>query len=262
MKCVSVDLGNKPRMIEIMPISDVHYGSPEFNFKDFKKQIDYIKENDDVYTILNGDLIDNSTKTSVGDVYSEQVPPLEQIKGVINFLEPIKDKILGITNGNHCLRTYKQDGIDLMWIVAKTLGLEDRYDATSLLVFVRFGKGPGGRHTDYKYCYTIYSSHGDGINGKTVGGRANGLERRGNIVDADVIITSHTHSPLIFSKQQFKIDYHNSSVNCFEQVFVNTGANLDYSSYAERYGLAPTSMKKPVIVLNGKGAKEVVAYMK
>ena len=115
-------------------------------------------------------------KTSVSDSYAEEIPPMEQIQKAVGLFSPIKDKILAITTGNHERRTYNKEGIDLMEIVARQMGLYDKFSKSGALVFVRFGeqsrghKETKGTGNVRKMCYTIYTTHGSG------GGRKEGGE--------------------------------------------------------------------------------------
>ena len=92
-----------------------------------REQIAYVKDNERAYVILNGDLMNNATKTSVSDCYAEEIPPMQQLETLCELLEPIKDKILMITQGNHEARTYRTDGIDLTALLSKQMGIYDRY---------------------------------------------------------------------------------------------------------------------------------------
>lgn len=255
MKCVKIDLPKELSELNIEIFADLHIGSKKCDYKEIMERIEKVKNDESRYCIILGDLINNSTKTSVGDVYEEELTPMQQIQKACMMFEPIKDKIIGITSGNHERRSYKTDGIDLSYFFARELRIEDKYDYCACLLFIRFGKmgykGAGGRHGG-KMCYTLYMTHGDGNGGRTIGGKMNGLQRRGQIVDADIIITGHTHSPASFRDSFFKIDYANSSVNQKEQLFVNASATLNYEEYAELYGMKPSSKQSPAILLGGR----------
>lgn len=261
MKCVRVDLPETLDSINIEIFSDLHIGSKKCDYDLINKRIKKVAESNNTYAVILGDICNNSTKNSVGDVYEEELSPMQEVNRAVRILEPIKDKIIGITSGNHERRTYKSEGIDLGWFIAKELRIADKYDYASCLLFVRFGhddkKSKSGSNSR-KMCYTIMIAHGDGQGGRTVGGKANGLQRRGQIVDADIIITGHTHQPLSFRDCAFKIDYPNSCVNKFEQVFVNASSSLDYEQYAELYGMKPSSKLSPVIVLDGHSKNVIV----
>lgn len=261
MKCIKVDLPDTMDKMRIEIFSDLHIGSKKCNYNEIMERIERVKNEPNTYCILLGDLINNSTKTSVGDVYEEELTPMQQIKKACNMFLPIKDKIIGITSGNHERRSYKTDGIDLMYFFASELRVEKYYNYCSCLLFVRLGKCSKHGKTEKnarKICYAIYLTHGDGNGGRLIGSKMNGLQKRGQIVDADIVITGHTHAPASFRDSFYRVDYMNSSVQLKEQLFVNASATLDYEEYAELYGMKPSSLASPVIVLNGK---EKMAYV-
>jgi len=265
MRCIKIDLDRDIKQLNIVPISDWHIGSPKADFKLMQSMVKQIAEDKNTYCILNGDLIENSTKNSVGDVYECELSPMQQIKTAIATLEPIKDKILGATLGNHEARSYKQDGIDLMYFLMSEFKLYDRYDPNAILLFVRFGelqrgiKETNGSGNVRKLCYSLYATHG-ASGGRTPGAKANGLQRLGQIVNADVCLISHTHYPMTFKESSYEIDYRNSIVSERETLYVNSGSALGYGGYAERFSLKPSSKAQPIIMLNGtkKEAKAIV----
>jgi len=260
MKCIKHDFGSNVKRIKLIVFSDVHIGSPKCDFELLKEYIDLVKNDDECYCVLLGDIVNNSTKTSVGDVYEEEMSPMDQMKHAINYFEPIKHKILAVTAGNHERRSYKNDGTDLTWFLAKSLGLESKYDYTGCLVFLRFGKidsHKGGNAHNNKCLYTIYLTHGDGQSGRTIGGKMNGLQRRGHIVNADIVITGHTHQLATFKESYFAIDKNNSFVRQCDTTFVNSGSFLNYEAYAELYGMPPTVKGSPTIILSGEKQKNV-----
>ena len=255
MKCIKVDLPSEHKEIKIEIFSDLHIGSKKCNYQEIKDRIERVKNEENRYCIILGDIVNNSTRGSCGDVYEEELSPMSQIKKAVTMFEPIKDKIIGITTGNHERRSYKTEGIDLTYFFASELRLQHLYDYCACLLFIRFGKtgnhGHGGARGG-KLCYTLYMTHGDGNGGRTIGGKMNGLQRRGQIVDADVVVTGHTHSPASFRDCFYKIDYANSNVAQREQLFVNASATLNYEEYAELYGMRPSSNVSPVVVLDGR----------
>lgn len=257
MKCIKVELPKKLETASIEIFSDLHIGSKKCNYELIKERIDKVANSENTYAIILGDLINNSTKTSVGDVYEEELSPMQQINKACAIFEPIKDKIIGITSGNHERRSYKTDGVDLMYMFARELRREAYYDYCACLLIVRLGlnKKSNGRQT----CYSIYLTHGDGNGGRTIGGKMNGLQKRGAIVDADIIVTGHTHAPASFRDCYYRIDYGNNCVTKKDQLFVNASATLDYEEYAELYGMKPNSTKSPTIILDGKTVQASVS---
>ena len=253
MKFVRNDLPADLQHIEIEIFSDLHIGSKRCDFKLIQERIKRVQENSNVYAIVLGDVCNTALKNSKSDVYEDELSPKEQLNQACMLFEPIKDKILGIVSGNHDLRIAKETGIDIIYLMAKQLKIESRYDATACLLFIRFGNN-GKR----KVVYSLYMSHGTGISGRTVGAKANGLERRGQIVDADIVCIGHTHSPLTFRTSSYKVNYQNNVAVMTEQVFVNASATLNWESYAEQSGYKPSSKHSPVILLDGKEKKILV----
>lgn len=231
--------------IQIIPLADLHLGDSNCDIKLIKETINYIKNNKDVYCVLNGDIINNSTKQSVGDVYSETMSPMQQLQMVTELLEPIRDKILCVTNGNHENRTYKSDGVDIMSLVCSQLGLSARYSNESIILFL-LCKEQGKRPLQY----TIYINHGTG-GGRKPGAKANRLSDMSAIVDADIYIHSHTHMPMIMKDSYFRVDAQHQAVNQVDKLYVNTNAYLNYGGYGEAYEFSPASKSVPVIHLNG-----------
>ena len=256
MRSIKADLPRELEQIELHIFSDEHIGTRQCDIADVQKRIDYVAKTDNAYCILTGDIIDNATRDSVGDVY-EGVSPMEQMKTAVRLFAPIKDKILGVTSGNHCDRSYKKDGVDLMYFFCAELGLHELYDQYGILLFARVGKELQGKRRESngsgeirKVCYTIYATHGS-AGGRTAGGKANGLARLGGIVNADICVISHTHFPMCFKECTYEIDYRNSTTIRKETTFVNSGSALDWGGYSERYSMKPSSKAHPVMWLDG-----------
>lgn len=268
MNCILQDLGDERRNITIEIFSDLHIGSTKCDYDEIIRRVKLVEEDPNKYCVILGDVVNNTTKTSVGDVYEEPVSPMNQIKKAVDIFRPIKDKILGVTTGNHERRTYKQDGIDLGYFFCRELGIEDCYDYAGVVIFVRFGKkkrradynlkADGTRHTNRergthsgKITYSMYITHGDGGCGRTVGGKMNALSRRGDMIDTDIVVMGHTHLPATFRECSWKTDNIHKCITQHEQVFVSASATLDHEEYAEIYGMAPSSKRSPVIGLRG-----------
>lgn len=258
MKSIFKDLGNKARNIEIKVLSDLHIGSPKCIISELKKEIDIIAKDPNCYVLLGGDLIDNGTKGSVNP-YGDVMSPMDQMKLVIDILSPIKTKILGICQGNHEERTYKESGTDLTWFLAKEFGLEDSYDPVGLCLFVRFGNikrglknasSAGRSSRTSQSIYSIYMTHGSG-GGSTIGGKANALHKRGSMISCDVICMGHTHQPMTWKEDTFVANNNSRKLVRKETTYVMTGSWLDQEDYSQKLGMAPTSRSLPVIELNG-----------
>lgn len=250
MKVIKIDLPRELPSVEIHTFADEHIGDEHSDLKRLLARIEYVKNTPNAYCILNGDIIDNATKTSIGDTYTSVFNPMEQLAKAVEIFSPIKDKILCITHGNHENRTYRNEGINLSHLMATQMGLIDKYTSTSATIFIRFGKGSASSTRYRKVCYTIYVLHGGG-GGRKEGAKANRLADMASIIDTDIYIHSHTHLPMVMKQAFHRIDTANSAVSLVNKLFVNTAANLKYGGYGEAGEFKPSSKDTPVIYLSG-----------
>lgn len=248
MKVIKHKLSPDLKSIELHTFADLHMGDRECDWDLIKKRIQYVKETENAYCILNGDIINNATKTSVSDCYAEELSPMEQIQMFTSLFEPIKDKILAVTSGNHENRAYKE-GVDITELCTTQLGIRHLYAREGTLIFLRFGK-QDKHHCNDMCVYTIYVTHGSG-GGRKEGGKANRLADMASIVDADIYIHSHTHLPMVMKEGFYRVDTRSSTVAPVDKLFVNTSAMLNYGGYSQLFEFRPPSKECPVIYLNG-----------
>ena len=196
--------------------------------------------------------MDTAIAASVGDTYSANLSPMEQLRQCVMLFEPLakKGKILCVLPGNHENRIYKSDGIDITALMADQLGLRDRYSPTTALLFVRFGKSSAQGMHGRKVVYCIYATHGSG-GGRKEGGKINRLADLAQIVDADIYICGHTHLPAVFRSGYYRTSMANSSVQFVSKLFVNTAAALNYGGYGDIQGYKPAAKENPIIYLDG-----------
>lgn len=235
--------------IELHPMADLHLGDPHSDYREIVARIEHIRDTENAYCILDGDLMDAAIASSIGDTYGASLQPMEQLKECVKLFEPIKHKILAVLPGNHEHRIYKQDGIDMTELFCSQLGITDKYSTTTALLFIRFGKNTD-KGKNRRQLYTAYVTHGSG-GGRKEGGKINRLADLASIVDADIYIHAHTHLPLVFRGSFFRVSSANSSVSEVEKLFVNTSAALKYGGYGDKQGFKPASTKAPVIYLCG-----------
>lgn len=237
--------------LEIIAMADLHVGDPLSDVRRTKETIAYVKEAENRYLILNGDLMDAAIKSSVGDVYGSTLTPMEQLELCVSIFGGVKDRLLLITPGNHELRIYKQDGVDMTKLMCKELGVGHLYTPTSGYIFLRFGKSKSSDRHFRPVLYRIYVTHGRG-GGRREGGKINRLADLTRIVDADIYIHSHTHLPAIMMDSFHRPCSANSTLSKHDRLFINTAANLDYGGYAELESYPPSSLRNPVITLSGR----------
>ena len=134
LKVINHDLSKDYENLFIYILADLHLGESLVDMRRVDQLLNEIKSNDNARLIVNGDLVNNGIKESVSDIYHETMKPSDQIKMLAQLLEPIKDKILVMTDGNHEARTSKKVGINLMETVAIELFGREKADSSDLIM--------------------------------------------------------------------------------------------------------------------------------
>lgn len=236
--------------VHLYPIGDVHLGSVFCDEKELKDTVRRVKEDVDAYVILMGDMLDMTTRNSVGDIWSQKFTPWQQIDRAAELLEPIKDRIIAVTEGNHEERAFKFDGLLPMRQVAAQLRLDlkEVYAPVAGLIGVTLGL-PGTRNANM----TIYFKHGCG-GGMTVGAKANRMKAMKAEMLADVLLMAHTHEQIAFTSASNIPTFRGG--NCYVEerrhLHVNTNSFLGWGGYAVKFGYPPGFSGCPVLELTAK----------
>jgi predicted phosphodiesterase len=241
--------------VHIYPIGDVHLGSVFCDEKELRKTVQRVKDDLDAYVILMGDMLDMTTKTSVGDIWSQTLTPWQQIDRAAELLEPIKDRIVAVTEGNHEDRAFKFDGLLPMRQVAMQLHLDPAkvYAPCAGLIDVRLEVPASSAHM------TIYFKHGYG-GGRTMGAKANRMKDLKNEVMADVLIMGHTHEQMAFTSAS-RVPRLNSGrlyLDEMRHLHINSNSFLAWGGYATKQGYAPGFTGCPVLELTAKRTPQKV----
>lgn len=251
MKVIKVTLPRTLKDVEIRIFSDLHIGDKHCDVAAIKREIEYVRDTPNCYAILNGDIVNNATKTSVSDSYAELLSPMQQLALYVELFEPIKDKILVMTQGNHENRTYIKEGVDLTEVVAQQLGLKDRYSKTGAVLFLKLGEHKLDNSSKrVPIVYSFYIIHGSG-GGRKEGAKAIRLADMASIIDVDVYIHGHTHLPMILREGFYRTDMSNGVVKYVDKLFVNGSARLRYGGYGESFEFKPSSLICPTLRLSG-----------
>ena len=250
--------------LKIIPISDVHRGNPLFSVKHLDRTLDMIASDEEIYTILNGDLCEAALKTSKGEIYHQVGSPQEQRDWMIDRLTPIRQKILGMTMGNHEYRIYKETGIDICKDIAKALNVP--YRAEGIILKIMFGSG-NNRTPKRPYTYWGYATHGYG-GARTKSAKAVKAERAGHwIPKMDFIIMSHDHTVnvapdvCLMTDPRTRVDKETGfmvgKVVAHRRMLVKSNAYLKWGGYSEMGGFPPVDLEAPIIKLSGTGKPRV-----
>ena len=249
--------------ITVIPVADVHLGSPECREQEFMEFIQKVKETPNTYLVLLGDLIDNGTKSSVTNPFRATMPPSQQKREMANILEPVKDRILCMLPGNHERRSMKDADDDPVYDIAAKLDVEHLYRENIAFVKIQLGtEDAQDEHSNSKYrpCYNLVVTHGAG-GGIMTGGSVNRSERFGYVIDGmDALIVGHTHKPYTTQPGKIVIDPRNNQVTVKPFKVVCATSWLDYGGYAARMMLLPSTFCLNTINLSGYG-KEITVTM-
>ena len=249
--------------ITIIPISDVHLGSPECMEQEFIAFCKQLKDTPNTYVLLLGDLIDNGLKTSLTNCYKATMSPSIQKREMANILEPIKDRILCFVPGNHEARSRKDCDDDPCYDIAVKLDREDLYRENIAFIKIQMGEergdnGAGNGYARPTYVLTVVHGNGGGI---LYGGAVNNATRYGYVIDGtDVLVLGHTHKPYTTQPGKIFIDPRNNKISIKPFKIVSSTSWLKYGGYAAQKMLLPSTHCLNRITLSGK-SKEILVTM-
>jgi predicted phosphodiesterase len=242
--------------VPLICISDAHVGSRDFNQDVFLNIIKLAKEID-ALIILNGDLLENSSKISVADGWANQKHLCnDQMNYVVDRLMPIKDQIIGITAGNHEWRSYNNGGIDLTQSIAQMLGKIDVYTPTAFYGYIT------QKYKGQKTCYNVLAVHGTrGAKNDAAFHAGTGRDFFGGVVDGfDIVIRGHAHKNSTMPFQVLRANPKSTTIRETEIYSVAPGHYLNYhKSYAERASMprSPIGTQLLNLQFSASGEKEV-----
>lgn len=222
----------------VYPLGDVHKGSPAYDGEKWHEWLDYLKSDANCSMLGTGDFLNAALKTSVSEVYDETQSVGSAKRELRAELQPLASRIDLLLPGNHEARIYKAVGDCPIEDIADAIGCP--YARKVALIVYKVGSVE----------YLFYVRHGTGAGG--VGARASRLEKQAQTLHADVYVSGHTHSQLVFPQEIFTYDPATEKVIRKRRYFVSSGSFLRYEDYAAGAGMVPTKMGAPRIRLDGE----------
>jgi len=213
----------------LYPFGDWHLGSKQCD-EDFVKQvIEEIATTDNAYWVGMGDLMENALVGSRSDIYTQVIPPKEQLEYICELLEPIKEKGLFLIAGNHEARTHRLTGIRPEVFISQRLGIPYK-EFSCYALFAPLRKSPNSNFTAFK-CYF----HHDYGGGWTPGGKVNKAHKLREITpNADATFSGHFHITSRIPYSWVEICYNGKNLWKRKGYDYITGSALKWdSSYAE-----------------------------
>lgn len=227
--------------ITILPVSDLHLKSILCNEREWAKFCGWLPKQKNTYIILNGDMINNNTRSSVGSPFDDIMRPRDQKKALTEYLEPIKHLILCSTIGNHEARSEKDADDDPMYDVMCKLDLEDIYRQDG--AFLKIGVGTadkGNGRTGAENTYLLYVTHGAG-GGVLTGATVNRNERFSYVIEGlDALVVGHSHKGAITKPGRIVVDLRTNTITRRKTVVVSAESWQSFGGYAMRKMLNPS----------------------
>jgi hypothetical protein len=250
----------------IYPIGDTHLGTKHCTESDLQKTITEIKENPFALWIGIGDYgefitpddkrwdvasiadwLKLDSKGNPDDAWQDNITE-EQTGHICKLFEPIKDKCIGLLEGNH------ESAIRRFLHVNVQKNICDRLELPNLgyscWVKLRFARENSNERHVYKCVFT----HGEGW-AITPGAKMNRLQRFMNSFDARIYGMGHMHDIITHTVPYLELSDSNlirqrERVGAVTGCWFKTYSQGLASSYGEVEGFPPTSLGCPKYVLD------------
>lgn len=227
-----VDMPSKWDKLKIVPLADVHFGSVAHLDTKFREYINYIAENDNVFAVILGDLLENSHGDSNKGVsiYEQDIRPKSQVEQMCELLSPIAHKILWAIPGNHEDRSRIRDYDPLERICEK---LDIPYNYMPIYADIIWND----------HIFTFHCSHGRSGAG-TKGGKINSAIKPQNMQEhVHFTISAHVHDAMVNRTSRICRDRVNFKLEEKKQYVIICPSFMGYfESYAAKSGYEPGSV--------------------
>lgn len=238
----------------LVPFGDLHLGYGTMNREKVGKVVDFINEKDCQW-IGMGDYIDNTPpQHKYFDFETTDMSPQDQVIEYCEIIEPIKDKCIGLLNGNHEIRSIRA-GYDPVKQILKILKMCREKHLKSIHAFsIKTGRVK----------YDIFATHGSarGLYFSTRQGyKINKLLALSSLADADLYLMGHLHDTIGTSNQKVAVE--NGKMVLKTKWYAMTGGFVEYidftkkiESYGAAMGYTPIDTGCNAILFE-KGHKEI-----
>ena len=241
---------------KLYPLGDLHVGTKHCTESDFQKIVAEISGDPQAIWIGMGDygeFITPNDKRWDSKVISEWLEDQDNIaedqtKHICKLLEPIKDKCIGLLEGNHedAIRRYLK--VNVQKNICERLNLPNLgYSAWVRLRFAR-------ENSNERHVYKCVFSHGSGW-AITPGAKMARLQRFMNAFDARIYGHGHMHDIITHTVPYLELSDSNiirqkERVGAVTGCWFKTYTQGVAASYGEKKSYPPTSLGCPVFTIN------------
>ena len=217
-------------VLRVYAIGDVHVGSEQFDEHAIKKKIQLISEDPYACVHLCGDLGDFGLKSSVSNVYHQQLSPREQIEYIYKLFLPITDKITACVSGNHESRIDREVGTCPMYDLCVRWDIADVYRENVAINKYTFGTVSGKKQRNVFIGITTHGSTRNKHHLHTL-----------CYDNADFGISGHTHRPEYSPRGRIRIDpIHGTAKHVpYKEIVVDAHLKPGGYSIKKEYEIAP-----------------------
>lgn len=227
--------------LNVLLLNDLHLGSPTANISLLEQCIKFALENEEnTRILLNGDYIEGTLKTSKGEIHEQLYSPKIQADKVVEILYPVRHLIEGITEGNHDARVTKATSFDPAEIIAKDLGIKEKYIDVRGVVGFSFNR----------LYYSVEMHHGVG-GGSTLAAVENAMKKLWK-TDSDVMYCGHWHKEFAKPIKRFSINKRHKKMIEEKKWLVCGNTIVDTALYAARGGYEESFPSQAYLILDNK----------
>lgn len=225
--------------VEIVLLSDGHWGQIACAKKRFIKTLNFILRRKKAFVVLGGDLVEMVTRSQKGSMLLEQdITPTNQILEMKALLEPLakKGKILGILRDNHLQRLERDALVDMNELFANSLGIP-YWGVGGVVDLVVCGRS----------IKLVYQHGAEAAKNEFLA-----TDRLMRVYPGcDVYALAHNHK--LSARKVVSIGMDEKGEECGKEHWqVRTGSYLKYANYAREKLMDPAVIGSPILVLSKK----------
>ena len=219
------------KKIFLVTLSDLHIGLGSRQY--VQDIVKFILSVPNMYVVLGGDMLNNTTHTSKGVVLEEYASGQEQLNLLVEYIKPLVENnrlIAVFGGGNHERRSYEDCFISLPQMVATLLEVPNLYIPDIAIGFLDIGS--------ICYIYGLIHKH----------------RRTQNYYDhmnCDILVMEHTHELSVKEKLVLSHNKYAKTTSLKTVYEINNGSALALPNYAKVAGYRPQNIGCYIIELSG-----------